>query len=830
LVAIVKEKELRIALVCYGGVSLAVYMHGVTKELWKLVRASRALHLIPDPADRRDAAFRVLDGQRPFDTEAVYFDLLRAIGTAQNPGTPDTRTPAGPGSAVDLRVVIDVVAGSSAGGINGVFLARALAHDLSLEPLTDLWLENADVTRLIAEDRRATLWSKWFMRPVLGLPALKRLAPDEETRVKLSLFVRSRWFTPPFDGGRLMEMLLDASAAMGEPPHRLASLLPAGLPLSLFVTVTDFHGYRQRIAAHDPPAIDEREHRHILAFQYRRGSDGRVDSDFDTGAVPALVFAARATSSFPGAFPPAQIRQVDKLLAERGLPWTTRDRFLDRNFIRYRASGFDPEQASFIDGSVLNNKPFAEALAAIQGRPAYREVDRRVVYIDPNPDGNRPPSRREAPGFFRTIIGALSEIPRNEPVRDELAEIAASNARIERLRGVVEAARPRISATIAEVVGGRLAEAPTPAQMRQWREMASSRAAAEAGFAYEAYLRLKIDGVMDGLARLLASLGGPADEAAVARLRGALARWAVERGVVDGQPLSNPVGADGRPAPWVRFLMAFDAGFRARRLRFVVREVNRLYARADGTGEPGADGVPGNGHADQHGLDALKAGLYAVLERLRAVAGGDALTEEDRSALITCLAPEPEPAGIDTALLLLEDRFGLEALTREVDAVFGLTVVASLDAAARRDLLTAYLGFAFWDVLTFSTSGWRELDEFHAMKVDRIGPPDAKLLRRGGAPVQLKGARLNRFGAFFSGADREHDYLLGRLHAAERAIDLVVDAAGDAAPPPAVVTDLKLRAFHTILDTEAARLGPASRGLALARQWVEACGKDTLPR
>ena len=36
-----RQKELRIALVCYGGVSLAVYMHGVTKELWHLARASR---------------------------------------------------------------------------------------------------------------------------------------------------------------------------------------------------------------------------------------------------------------------------------------------------------------------------------------------------------------------------------------------------------------------------------------------------------------------------------------------------------------------------------------------------------------------------------------------------------------------------------------------------------------------------------------------------------------------------------------------------------------------------------------------------------------------
>ena len=45
-----REKELRLALVCYGGVSLAVYMHGTTKEVWKLVRASMRRRTGPDIA------------------------------------------------------------------------------------------------------------------------------------------------------------------------------------------------------------------------------------------------------------------------------------------------------------------------------------------------------------------------------------------------------------------------------------------------------------------------------------------------------------------------------------------------------------------------------------------------------------------------------------------------------------------------------------------------------------------------------------------------------------------------------------------------------------
>src|SRR4051812_15719511 len=54
-------RELRLALVCYGGVSLAIYMHGITKELEKLTRASVLLAESPDenpfPIDRSEHAY-----------------------------------------------------------------------------------------------------------------------------------------------------------------------------------------------------------------------------------------------------------------------------------------------------------------------------------------------------------------------------------------------------------------------------------------------------------------------------------------------------------------------------------------------------------------------------------------------------------------------------------------------------------------------------------------------------------------------------------------------------------------------------------------------------
>ena len=182
-------------MVCFGGISLAVYMHGISKEILKLVRASAALHGIRDRSQRALASF--FDAKDPrdpeYDTEDIYFELLKEIG----------RT-------VELRVIVDIIAGASAGGINGSMLARALSHDLRMDVLRDLWIQNADVNVLLASEARAGKWSKWFLSPLVWAAAAMGWVPsiqDAEVRQNLSLFVRSRWFKPPL-GGRIMAGLM----------------------------------------------------------------------------------------------------------------------------------------------------------------------------------------------------------------------------------------------------------------------------------------------------------------------------------------------------------------------------------------------------------------------------------------------------------------------------------------------------------------------------------------------------------------------------------------------------------------------------------------------
>ncbi|WP_341705062.1 patatin-like protein [Ferrovibrio sp.] len=800
-----QEKELRLALVCFGGVSLAIYMHGVTKEVLKLARASKVFHSLPKDNGRGTARFadHVRAGDPEYDSEHVYFELLQELGRH-----------------VDLRVVVDVISGASAGGINGIILGRALAHDLRIDHFRDLWLRESDVSRLLDPEKRASRWSKLYMRPLLWLMArsrLGRLLADEEVRQKISMFTRSRWFQPPFDGQHLMRQLMAGLEAMGDPEQPGASLVPAGLSLEMFVTLTDFYGYLQHIPIHDPPAIRDREHRHTLRFGYRRWPNGGEQSDFTRADAPALAFAGRATSAFPGAFPPAQIGDMDKLLEEQGRRWTLKRAFLQKNFASYVRAELDPELTSFVDGGVLANKPFAAAMKAIRGRPAARQVDRRLVYIDPVPMRPAPPPSGRVPGFFRTLKGALSDIPRNEPVADELIWVNRFNERVRHLRGVIDATQPQVTKLVLDSAPRNIDEPLGLEDIRSWRLQASERAVQDAGFAYEGYVRLKLGAVLDFVSRLVCASCRYGEQSTERRwVAMVLQRWAEERQVCfntahfERAPAGTP--PDQLPG-WTRFLLRFDVAFRQRRLRFLVQRLNQLYGRL---GDPGHRGL----QADQ--LDRLKRTLYDAQEELRQF-DSTASVGVDTVAQITHLFFRRMPAadadtlardaagfamenlaGIDAAVDALAHDIDLNRATGELDAVLAGLQPEDWSPAARRDLLVAYIGFPFWDVLTFTITNWRDLGEFNEIRIDRISPEDAVAIRKGNT---LKGVNLGRFGGFFSRAHRENDYLWGRLHAADRLIDIACDAGlGQAAVQMIDRQALKLRIFRLILDREATSL------------------------
>lgn len=88
-------KQTRIALAFFGGVALAVYESGVAVEFFRLVKG-----------------------------EGVYAKLKRGIGDVSIG-----------------EVSVDIITGTSAGGLNGAFLANALVNRGDMRKLLTLWRE-----------------------------------------------------------------------------------------------------------------------------------------------------------------------------------------------------------------------------------------------------------------------------------------------------------------------------------------------------------------------------------------------------------------------------------------------------------------------------------------------------------------------------------------------------------------------------------------------------------------------------------------------------------------------------------------------------------------
>lgn len=762
----IREKELRLALVCYGGISLAVYMHGISKEIWRLAKASRAF----------------LDGRAPATgSQGVYRALLQEIEESHG---------------LRVRILVDIIAGASAGGINGVFLAQAISTGQSLEPLTDLWLNSADIEALLDPGQAPNRFNKLWALPIAWgaarrsdarIAELVEPSTRSEVRQKLSKFVRSRWFEPPFGGKRFSHLVMDAFDAMAK-AEKGPRLLPPDQPLDLFVTVTDFHGFPERLALNSPTEVMETEHR--LIFQF-----GDRGAPVDTLAHPGeLTFAARATSSFPGAFPPLNVAEMDAVLAERGVAWPGRDDFLHRVMPRHAAMG-GAERAILIDGSVLANAPFRPAIEALRERPARRQIDRRFVYIDPFPSAKFRPGGMPStpPGFFQTIIGAVSELPRQQPISDNLEAITAKSTRIDRMRAVIAGVRPEVEKQVEALFGYTLfLDNPTVARLGNWRRRAQAAAASKAGYGYVAYGHLKLAGVIEAITDLCYHIAAQPGAEVWDRIRAHIAA-AVHAGGMDDM---RPSFSGGAQPETIAFLRSFDLGFRIRRLRLLARRLSEI-----------------EGDYPEEEISAMRDAIYQSLSRYL-----DCKRTETHAALsrdILALRGDAAPL-----LDKLAESLNLKTLDDETEARLS-DGLCRLSKDIRRTMLLTYLGFPYFDVATLPLLQGEGMDEFDPIKVDRIAPDDATTIRKGGAEATLKGIQFNSFGAFFSRAYRENDYLWGRLHGADRLIDIVVSTLPDHMKmKPVRIAAIKRDAFLAILDEEEPKLPQIAALFATLRREI----------
>jgi len=805
-------REIRLALVCYGGSSLAIYIHGNAKELHRLVLASKALQIdvtapgspLPQYMADRSHHTRPKPGPRGealTGSTRVWYDRLLDVWLQD-------------AQRVRTRVVVDVIAGTSAGGINGVILAKALAHDLSQDGLTELWMEKASL-------RRLTDNYFGFFRIFAGGAPINGNA-------------LAGWLYEALDG-----MDRQAVGRKGHP-----SLLPHGDRLDLFVTTTDLYGYPQQVVINDPALAAEKHFPHVLHFIYsgestgcesRSGTGGRLD-DFCPEWTPALAFSARASSSIPGVFPPlslgATLDQFSRMTpaGERitGVePPAPLDTVVSRLFRNYQLQ--EPSRkvsfardTYFVDGGVLDNHPFGPAVAEILRRPHDQEVKRFLLYLQPDP--GKPPAapNGKKPGLWGTIKKGLSGIPSQQPILNDLNEVAAYNEAVRRIHDIVHAEEVATQAlerkggaspdcgkpeslTVAQRFGcaagfsaanldAELREA-SPERLRETRlavEKEADKGVTE--LAGRSYYSLRVHSVLDQFVEVISSeavCNYPPESAHRALVARIIERWAQKSGLID-----DPEAAEGAQAPVAQketqlsFLKDFDVGYQRRQLRFVTDWINGQYTAK----EPPTQ-------VEREALDELKAAAAKRIGELTQLVSGidpDPEMIEQLGVLrqlFGSLSPWAGSDGKSRTIQELARRFvddgtnraaldgvsknlgtALQRLQQQVRAgsfTDFTTKGLGLPAPKRQQILVRYFGFPFWDRQIYPLVAFSDLGELAPIEVVRLSPDDATLLGGGSASQKLVGAHAAHFGAFLKRSGRESDYVWGRLDAAERLLTVL---------------------------------------------------------
>jgi patatin-related protein len=799
------EQEVRFAIVLYGGVSLAIYINGVVQEIRNLVRATSG-EILSD-AERA--------GPIPVYQRLASILQRGKIPSGQLPAEQEENPP------IRTRFMVDVISGTSAGGINGIFLAKSLANNTPMTSLQDLWFNEGAIETLLNDSRSYAGTNLTKKREVESL-------------------LNSR---------RMYLKLLNAFDSMdskGRPAvSRDGTESPLADEIDLFATTTDIEGIPVPIQLFDN-VVFERRYRNNYHLRFSNGER----NDFQPDNNPFLAFAARCTSSFPFAFEPMQLCSVDDILSHSStyapknycLSGSTRWQKYYTNYLQGVLPGSTPfPKRAFGDGGYLNNAPFSFVVDALAQRQSEVPMDRKLIFVEPSPDHpEEAAAHPEAPNAIENSIDALIVIPGYQTIRNDLTRVLDRNRAITKINDILAEAEQEI-----ENQARSMPEVEQNPQEIWFSTEVCSRA----------YYRMRSSDLTDLLAQMVARLRSiDEDSAYFLALRSLLRAW--RETFFPSDPVTAPPGAQA-PANatpgFVDFLAGFDLPYRLRRLRFVARKLDGLYGlrldpenpahrdammtlrfglndsnptaelpegmatvrsqvgqqyrklkrlldellqtpEPEDTDTPAAKGaVPLNEGRNYVGstLPARPA-IMEVLESVLQIRGTKAAAGNQQESLYATEATvrtSSEPVDLEAlcdlrARDLLKDTAALldnlkqlgdtlrQRLQEVLDQAHHDISQTFQDSAAGRVALRLYLYFDLFDAVQFPMMFGTDVVAAETVEILRIAPEDATRLmpdlqqRR----QKLKGLAVAHFGAFLDRDWRVSDLLWGRLDAAERLI------------------------------------------------------------
>jgi Patatin-like phospholipase/Protein of unknown function (DUF3376) len=612
------------------------------------------------------------------------------------------------------EVLVDVLAGTSAGGLNGTLLATAVARGVALDPPSTAPPRGPDAPTQRDGDGRVG-------------PRLRNVW-NTRARLEDGHLLRS-------PKAKAIPSVLDGDYFLESVKSELANLSLGGGgrrdPVTLFVTATALGTSLRRYEDSFDQGFDVADHRRLYRFR-RTEHDGvifarrpgepvdtwwtpTVVDDFaqpdagDGEAEVALATAARASASFPIAFEPVQ--EGPGLARRRVLPPAT----LQRDGRRW-----------LVDGGVLDNAPFQPVLDAITRRPVSGPLRRLLVYVVPSRGETAEPGKPDIPArpqalaevghypAWAGIAGSVVGFPREGDVRADL-EYAAE------LLSQAEGSQAGPEAAFRVALAGE--EAAASGLLEQYR---AARA-------------------LGGLAEIRAVLA-VSDPGRGAKLA-PRSQVALDDLLKLDIPWVPPAGHDlSQTAGWV-----WGLGAAERLCRLMVRDL-RTRMR---------DGQ----HVDPEQLSEVSAALTRV-EALRDAVNAD-LTGHAPSA------PTDDAGLVAWAAARFADLGVADALTYCIQAAAAGYAEATSPAPANRDeVIKAGLVV---EVATQAFTAYRPFKRTAPFELLRLGPdvdtpavdttPEAAAEARRFGDEKLYGMRLKHFAAFGLPEWRSWDWTVGRLDA-----------------------------------------------------------------
>ena len=368
-------REMQLGLVVYSGVSLAIYTHGICQEFYHAVRG-----------------------------RGIY-KLVKAL--------------------TDADLVVDLISGSSAGGINGILLGYAIANSnerelVDFSAFAKIWRTSGDLLKLLQKPQlfksqigSASSNSESFYQRGLLLTLIKAI----EYKLPRS---QQEWFSPTKE-------------------------------LDLAIAATDYLGKVDRKLDENRLNLTSKNHRTLFRLKHRPGRKEPFNPYYNDPTLPrtpndtfqALVKLCQITAGTPVIFPLVEVDLNDRLnLVDRQLViWGK----LSKHYAPDLPTRSD--KLYFLDGGLLDNTPLTCLMKEAYYRLPSRQGQRKLFYVDPNPESLNDRlqlSSKKQSRIGQILQAAALSIPIHQSITNDLRTIHEHNHKVRRYQTLIDRAEVEI--------------------------------------------------------------------------------------------------------------------------------------------------------------------------------------------------------------------------------------------------------------------------------------------------------------------------------------------------------------------------------------------------